>query len=119
MGTYTKHQIENKNIKKYVYFFVSQYAAEEAGLLGSQDIAAAYREEDKPIYGMFQLDMTGYTPLPPQPVRVIQDYVDAELSAFTEQLIDTYTSLERRTHSCGYGCSGMHTERVQFFFLNK
>jgi leucyl aminopeptidase len=32
------------------------YAAEEAGMLGSQDIAAKYEEEGKKVKGMCQMD---------------------------------------------------------------
>lgn len=81
------------------------YAAEEAGLLGSQDIAATYKAQGRPVYSAFQLDMTGYTTLPQAPVRVINDYVDPDLTAFTKQLIDTYTTLPRRDTTCGYACS--------------
>ena len=34
------------------------YAGEEAGLLGSQDIATQYAEDNKEVYAMLQLDMT-------------------------------------------------------------
>jgi leucyl aminopeptidase len=81
------------------------YAAEEVGLLGSQDIASTYREEGKLVYSMFQLDMTGYTTLPQAPVRVINDFVDPDLTAFTNQLIDEYTNLPRSDSTCGYACS--------------
>jgi leucyl aminopeptidase len=36
------------------------YSAEEAGLLGSQKIAAAYKKAGAAIKGAFQVDMTGY-----------------------------------------------------------
>lgn len=34
------------------------YAAEEGGLLGSQDIAAAYEKAEKKVKAMFQMDST-------------------------------------------------------------
>jgi leucyl aminopeptidase len=34
------------------------YAAEEGGLLGSQDIAAAYEKEGVDVRGMLQMDST-------------------------------------------------------------
>lgn len=36
------------------------YAGEEAGLLGSQDIFAKYRQDGKKVKGMLNQDMTGY-----------------------------------------------------------
>jgi leucyl aminopeptidase len=81
------------------------YAAEEVGLLGSQAIAANYRSIGKEVYAMFQLDMTGYTTQPQAPVRVITDFVDADLTELSRQLIDAYTTLPRRDTTCGYACS--------------
>jgi leucyl aminopeptidase len=35
------------------------YSAEELGLLGSQDIAAAYKKQGRTVYAMLQNDMDG------------------------------------------------------------
>jgi len=81
------------------------YAAEEAGLLGSQDIAQRYQSQRTEVYGMFQLDMTAYRSNPTQPVKVLYDFVTRELADFTTTIVDEYTSLTWGRYSCGYGCS--------------
>jgi len=79
------------------------YAAEEAGLLGSQVIANAYRSQDAPVHAVLQLDMTGYGG--DSDIAVIGDFVDANLTAFVKLLIDTYSLLDWVDDRCGYACS--------------
>jgi leucyl aminopeptidase len=81
------------------------YAAEEVGLFGSQDIASNYRSNGKQVYGAMQFDMTGYYTTSSQLIRVINDYVNRDLTTFTKQLIDAYLAVGRRDYSCGYACS--------------
>jgi len=81
------------------------YAAEEVGLFGSQDIASSYRRANKQVYGAFQLDMTGYYTTAQRAIRVINDYVSADLTRFTRTLIDEYLNVARRDSTCGYACS--------------
>lgn len=81
------------------------YAAEEAGLLGSQDIAQRYKNEGRSVYGMFQLDMTAYRSRSNQPVKVLYDFVNRELADFTTTIVEEYTSLTWQPSTCGYGCS--------------
>jgi len=81
------------------------YAAEEAGLLGSQDIANNYKNTGVAVYAMFNLDMTAYTPNSQTPAKVLYDFTNTELAAFTASVLEEYTSLTWRTHTCGYGCS--------------
>jgi len=82
------------------------YAAEEAGLLGSQDIAKAYQAAGIKVYAQMQLDMTIY------PGRsgngrfgVVTDYTSPELTAFVRILVDTYSLLDWVDTKCGYACS--------------
>jgi len=81
------------------------YAAEEVGLFGSQDIASSYRRANKQIYGAFQLDMTGYYTQSQRAIRVINDYVSADLTRFTRTLINEYLNVAFRDSTCGYACS--------------
>jgi len=81
------------------------YAAEEVGLLGSQDIANNYKNTGVAVYAMFNLDMTAYTPTASTPAKVLYDYTDTVLAAFTATVLEEYTTLTWRTHTCGYGCS--------------
>ncbi|CAO3620746.1 unnamed protein product [Cunninghamella echinulata] len=81
------------------------YAAEEAGLLGSQDIASAYQSKGIEVVGMLQNDMTGYIGDNGQVVGVVTDFVDDQLTGFVKKLVETYLSIPYKETQCGYGCS--------------
>jgi len=82
------------------------YAAEEVGLRGSQDIAAAYQRDHIVVKAMMQFDMTGYTdPTKQEIMGVVTDYTDPELTQFLKQLIVSYSRLEAKDTKCKYGCS--------------
>ena len=73
-----------------------------AGLLGSQKVASAYKKEGKEIVGMLQSDMTGYSP--PGKKRIVgiaTDYVDADLSAFLQKLSTEYNGIPWKNVKCG------------------
>jgi len=78
------------------------YAAEEAGLLGSQNIANTYSTRGTVVAAMLQLDMTGYGSAP---VGIITDFTHGNLTAFLRILVDTYTLITWTDSRCGYGCS--------------
>jgi leucyl aminopeptidase len=63
------------------------YAAEEMGLLGSRAIAQDYKRLNKKVYGMVQMDMTGYGN---DRIGVITNGVDAVLTEFIRKLITEY-----------------------------
>lgn len=46
--------------------------------------------------------MSGYTTGTPQ-ITILQDYVDADLTLFTEKLVDTYCDIGYTRAICGYG----------------
>jgi len=82
------------------------YAGEEGGLLGSQAIARAYQQGGVKVFGMLQLDMTGYTPAGKPPVvGLMFDFVNLTLTRFVSTLIDTYADIGWVETRCGYGCS--------------
>ncbi len=57
------------------------YSAEEIGLLGSQEIAQMYNDQNVNVVAMFQADMTGYTPPEKKPVIAVgSDYSDKAFS---------------------------------------
>lgn len=66
------------------------YAAEEMGLLGSRAIASEYQRGKKKVFGMMQLDMTGYNPRNTNKIGVITNGVDAGLTEFSRKLITEY-----------------------------
>ncbi|KAL7624716.1 hypothetical protein AAE478_006287 [Parahypoxylon ruwenzoriense] len=78
------------------------YSGEEAGLLGSADIFDSYASSNAVVKAMLQQDMTGYGD---NPMGVITDRVDSDLTAFIRKVIDAYTTVGYVDTQCGYGCS--------------
>ncbi|KAE8353081.1 leucine aminopeptidase A [Aspergillus coremiiformis] len=86
------------------------YAAEEVGLLGSQDIFRQYAEKGRDVKGMLQLDMTGYIDGTtkagkPELIGVYTDYVDQNLTQFLKTIIRAYCTIPYTESKCGYACS--------------
>jgi len=80
------------------------FAAEEAGLRGSGEIAAAFKKQGVAVQGMLNLDMTNYKGSA-QDINFVTDNTSAEQNAFLGKLVDTYTGYTWATFKCGYGCS--------------
>lgn len=80
------------------------FAAEEAGLRGSGEIAAAFKKEGVAVQGMLNLDMTNYNGSA-EDIYFIADYTNADQNAFLGKLVTTYTGYTWSTSKCGYGCS--------------
>lgn len=80
------------------------FAAEEAGLRGSGEIAAAFKKEGAAVQGMLNLDMTGYKGSP-KDIYFIADNTSADQNAFLARLVSAYTDYTWGTFRCGYGCS--------------
>lgn len=75
------------------------------GIWGSLDIAAAYRNQSRPVVGMMQFDMTGYIRPGTIPVMgVVTDFTDPALTSFLKKLIESYSQLSPVDTKCGY-CS--------------
>lgn len=81
------------------------YAAEEVGLDGSDHLAASYLAAGTDVVAVLQLDMTGFDGSI-EDVVLISDFVDAELTAFVADLLETYLpELAFTADTCGYACS--------------
>ena len=81
------------------------YAAEEVGLRGSGEIAAAHLSAGINVVGVLQLDMTNYNGSTPD-IVLITDNTNAAQNTFVGSLVDTYLpTLTRSTTACGYACS--------------
>lgn len=94
----------NLPLKRPVYFI--WYAAEEAGLVGSQRVVDDFIHHAIPVYAAIQFDMTGYRQVKDDPTMwVFRDYTDKALSDFTAALIHTYINVPVKESTCGYGCS--------------
>lgn len=81
------------------------YAGEELGLLGSQDIAAAFKKNQKNVFGVIQFDMTMY-PGAQHRFAFFQDQANP-LHQFTKILVDEYVKIPWTTTVC-FGCSSDH-----------
>lgn len=81
------------------------YAGEEAGLLGSKDIAAAYKAAGKKVIGVVQFDMTLRKGTADKTIVMMSDFTNAAQNEFLGKLIDEYVKVPWGYSKCGYGCS--------------
>ncbi|QHC83565.1 hypothetical protein AS589_01525 [Empedobacter brevis] len=86
------------------------FAAEEIGLVGSEEIAQSYANDNKEVIGFVQFDMTNYKGSAKDIVLMTDNYCDTNLNSFLMQLMEEYnkTGLHQFTYDtskCGYGCS--------------
>ncbi|KAG5647471.1 hypothetical protein DXG03_009402 [Asterophora parasitica] len=83
------------------------YSGEEAGLLGSQAIATAYRSAGVQVKAFMELDMSGYFKPGTKEVFALQaDYIEEGLQTFLKSLITTYSRIPWALDKpCGYACS--------------
>lgn len=86
------------------------YSAEEYASLGSIDVFKKYKNDNKSVIGMLQLDMTGYTQgskekgLEPH-FGIVIDYGSKSLIEFTKYIISKYCSITIKETKCGKICS--------------
>ncbi|KAL1738547.1 hypothetical protein HDZ31DRAFT_50819, partial [Schizophyllum fasciatum] len=85
------------------------YAAEEGGLLGSQDVAAEYERAGVEVVGMLQMDglaviKHGATPK----IGLFHDEVDKALLDYVSGLIDAYLPIPWALTGCGKRCGSDH-----------
>lgn len=81
------------------------YAGEEAGLLGSKDIAAQYKAAGKKVIGVVQFDMTLRKGTADKTIVMMSDFTNAAQNEFIGRLIDEYVKVPWGYSKCGYGCS--------------
>ncbi|KAF9483991.1 peptidase [Pholiota conissans] len=82
------------------------YSAEEGGLLGSQAVAKDYEARSVNVLAMSQFDMTAWVKRGTrEEVGIITDFVDADLTAFNQALVDLYLDIPYVETKCGYACS--------------
>ncbi|PBK67582.1 Zn-dependent exopeptidase [Armillaria solidipes] len=87
------------------------YAAEEGGLLGSQDIVAAYEVAGKRVKAMQQYDMTAWVKTgTTEAISVMTNDVDRDLTEFQKTLVKTYLDIPWVESAYpGYGSSDHNT----------
>lgn len=102
--------------------FIMGYAGEEAGLLGSKEIATTMNPTNRaPRYqtiGAFQLDMTNFksTAANAVDVGILRDasFTNTLQTDFLVDLVETYQpALTFADTTCGYGCSDHASWNVQ------
>ncbi|GHC49110.1 M20/M25/M40 family metallo-hydrolase [Ulvibacter litoralis] len=88
---------------------VMAYAAEEIGLVGSEEIAQEYSSNNVNVTSVVQFDMTNYNGSA-NDISFITDYTNSELNGYLMQLLDHYNAagshqVTYATSLCNYGCS--------------
>lgn len=84
---------------------VIAYAAEEVGLRGSQEMARQFKEANRKVAGVLQLDMTNYKGAA-NDIYLFTDYTNSQQNAFVAELVGAYLpSLKVGYDKCGYACS--------------
>lgn len=81
------------------------YAGEEAGLLGSQAIAAEYKAQNVNVVAMLNQDVIGYYVAGIDDIGLHTDNGNEEMVDFVKLLTNEYLDFGWRNMSCGYGCS--------------
>jgi leucyl aminopeptidase len=82
------------------------YAAEEVGLLGSKEIAKAFKNKNVNVIGVMQLDMTNFKGSDEFDIVLMNDYTNDEQNKFVGALIDHYVpGIKWGFDQCGYACS--------------
>lgn len=81
------------------------YAGEESGLLGSAEIAKAYKQQNRQVVAVLQLDMTSFPGSGEFVVGNVGDYTSAWLRDFLVGVNDTYLKVKLIPDECGYACS--------------
>lgn len=95
--------IKQQQPERTVEFF--WYAGEESGLLGSAEIADAYKNEKRNVIAVLQLDMTMFPGDGENKITSISDFTSAWLRDYLKSLNTTYLNIEILDDQCGYGCS--------------
>ena len=81
------------------------YAGEESGLLGSAEIAADYKKQNKDVIGVLQLDMTLFPGAGEFVLGSMTDFTSPWMRQYLENLNGLYIHAKIVNDKCGYGCS--------------
>lgn len=81
------------------------YAGEESGLLGSAEIAKEYKNANKDVIAVLQLDMTAYAGEGELVIGNITDFTSTWLHDFFREANRLYIGARLVDDKCGYGCS--------------
>ncbi|WP_413582807.1 M20/M25/M40 family metallo-hydrolase [Bdellovibrio sp. HCB288] len=81
------------------------YAGEESGLLGSAEIAKAYKAEKRDVVAVLQLDMTSYPGAGEFVMGNMTDFTSRWLHDYLRAVNEAYLHARIVDDQCGYGCS--------------
>ncbi|KAH7305869.1 hypothetical protein B0I35DRAFT_399807 [Stachybotrys elegans] len=82
------------------------YAAEESGLLGSQDIFSQYAALNMQVMAMLNQDMVGFKGRDGiERFGLVTDFTDPAQNEYLKLLIGNYTDIPYEESLCGYACS--------------
>lgn len=81
------------------------YAGEEAGLLGSAEIARDAKKAGTAIRGILQLDMTMFAGDGPMVIASMTDFTDPRLRNWLKDFNGSVLNATIVDDQCGYGCS--------------
>ncbi|KFA60329.1 hypothetical protein S40285_07660 [Stachybotrys chlorohalonatus IBT 40285] len=82
------------------------YAAEESGLLGSQDIFSQYAALNMQVMAMLNQDMVGFAGRDGiERFGLVTDFTDPAQNEYIKLLIGNYTQIPYEESLCGYACS--------------
>ena len=94
----------NYKPKRSLHFMI--YAAEEVGLLGSDEIAKRFKSLGIDVAGVYQTDMILFKHAnAPKVIYLVNDLTNSAQNNFLGSLIDTYVQQSWGFMTCGYGCS--------------
>lgn len=89
------------------------YSAEEAGLLGSQDVVRYYQQQNVRTASILHIDMDGYIKPGCLPgIGLLTDNTDAGLTKYLKILVAKYTNLPIKETACGYACSDHYSWHI-------
>jgi len=81
------------------------YAGEEAGLLGSAEIAQQNKSQKVNVRGVLQLDMTMFPGDGPAVIASMTDFTDPRLRQWLKDFNANVLNAKVIEDECGYGCS--------------
>lgn len=89
---------------------IMAYAAEEIGLVGSNEIATSYRSQNKNVKAFVQFDMTNFKGSPLDVYLATDTFINNSLNLYLIELMETYNTtgedyMTYGTTRCNYGCS--------------
>lgn len=89
---------------------IMAYAAEEVGLVGSNEIASKYRDENKDVKAYVQFDMTNFKGSKEDVYITTDSYNSNDLNLFLVELMEHYNATGDHAFTydytvCNYGCS--------------